>query len=81
MECQPPASAGVLNVDFPALMATVPSVALPSVKVTAPVAAEGVSVAVKVTDEPYIDGSEDALNLTVVLTVFTVCVSEFAAPL
>jgi hypothetical protein len=52
IECDPAASVEVLNVVFPPLSVPVPSVVLPSLNVTVPVAAEGVTVAVNVTDEP-----------------------------
>jgi hypothetical protein len=41
-----------MNVAFPALIEPVPIVVLPSLNVTVPVANEGVTVAVYVTDEP-----------------------------
>jgi hypothetical protein len=43
--------------------------------VTVPVAVVGVMVAVKDTDEPYADGFADEASVTVVLALFTVCVS------
>jgi hypothetical protein len=57
------------------LIAPVPSVVLPSVNVTVPVAVGGVTVAVKVTEELYVDGFADGVNVVVVLARFTVCVS------
>ena len=45
----------------------VPSVVLPSVNVTVPVAVAGVTVAVNVTGEPYEDGFADEVSVTVVL--------------
>lgn len=56
IECDPTASVEVVNVVFPLLSVPVPNVVLPSLNVTVPVAAEGVTVAVKVTDEPYVEG-------------------------
>jgi hypothetical protein len=44
---------------FPALRVLVPRVAVPSLKVTVPVAEEGVTVAVKVTDCPNVEGFRD----------------------
>jgi hypothetical protein len=73
IECEPAASVEMLNVAFPALSAPVPSAVLPSVNVTVPVAVVGVTVAVKVTDEPYADGFGDEASVTVVFTLFTVC--------
>ena len=60
---------------FPPLRLAVPNVVPPSVNVTAPVAAEGVTVAVKVTEVPYVEGLADEVNVTVELALFTVCVS------
>jgi hypothetical protein len=48
---------------------------LPSRNVTVPVAVEGVTVAVKVTEEPYDDGLADEVNVTLVLAWFIVWVS------
>jgi hypothetical protein len=64
----------MLNVAFPLLIAPVPSVVLPSLKVTVPVAAEGETVAVNVTDDPYVDGFADEASVSVVLALFTVWV-------
>ena len=52
----------------------VPSVVLPSVNVTVPVADVGVTVAVKVTEFPYVDGFADEASVTVVFVLFTVSV-------
>ena len=55
--------------------------------VTVPVAVEGETVAVNVTEDPYVDGFADETSVTVVLALFTVCVSvgdtlplSFASP-
>jgi len=61
-------------VALPLLIVPVPSVVLPSVNVTVPVAVVGVTVAVNVTDEPYADGFADEASATVVFVLFTVCV-------
>jgi hypothetical protein len=45
------------------------------VNVTVPVAVVGVTVAVKVTDEPYADGFADEASVSVVFVLFTVCAS------
>jgi hypothetical protein len=74
IEFDPTASVEMLEVAFPALIEPVPSVVLPSVNVTAPVAVVGVTVAVNVTDEPYVDGFADEASVTVVFVLFTVCV-------
>jgi len=42
----------------------VPSVVLPSLKVTVPVAADGVTVAVNFTELPYVDGFNEDATLT-----------------
>jgi hypothetical protein len=63
-ECDPAASVEVLNVVFPLLRVPVPSVALPSLNVTVPVAADGVTVAVNVTEFPYVDGFEEDVSVT-----------------
>jgi hypothetical protein len=74
IECDPAASVEIPNVAFPLLIVPVPSVVLPSLKVTVPVAAEGETVAVKVTEEPNVDGFADEASVTVVLALFTVWV-------
>ena len=56
IECDPTASVEVLNVVLPPLSVPVPRVVVPSLNVTVPVAAEGVTVAVNVTDEPKDEG-------------------------
>jgi hypothetical protein len=53
----------------------VPSVVLPSANVTFPVAVVGVTVAVKVTKDPYADGFADEVNVMLVLAGVTACVS------
>ena len=52
IECDPPASVEMLNVAFPLLIVPVPSVVLPSLNVTVPVAADGVTVPVNFTELP-----------------------------
>ena len=52
----------------------VPSVLLPSLKVTVPVAALGLTVAVKVTDCPKAAYGEEELKFTVVEILLTVWV-------
>jgi hypothetical protein len=53
----------------------VPRVVLPSRNVTVPVAVDGVTVAVKVTEEPYVDGFAEEARVTEEVAVLTVCVS------
>lgn len=59
----------MLYVALPLLSVPVPKVVAPSLKVTVPVAADGVTVAVNVTDEPYVDGFADE-DSTVEVFVF-----------
>lgn len=56
MECDPVDNIDVLYVALPPLSVPVPKVVVPSLNVTVPVAAEGVTVPVKVTNEPYVEG-------------------------
>ncbi|MGA8541852.1 MAG: hypothetical protein WB566_20275 [Terriglobales bacterium] len=82
MECDPPVSADVLYVAIPPLTVPVPRVVLPSVNVTVPVTVAGVTVAVNVTGEPYVDGFADDPRATLVPALLTVCVStDDALPL
>jgi hypothetical protein len=64
----------VLYVAVPLLRVPVPSVVLPSLKVTVPVAVDGVTVAVKVSDAPYVDGFADEVTAVVVFALLTVWV-------
>jgi len=75
IEFAPTASVEMLNVVFPALIAPVPRVVLPSVNVTVPVAVAGVIVAVNFTDEPYAEGFADEASVMVGLALFTIWVS------
>ena len=59
---------------MPLLIVLGPSVVLPSRNVTAPVAVDGVTFAVKVTEEPYVDGFKEEATVTVVFD-FTTCVN------
>ena len=63
-ECDPVASTEVVNVVFPLLRVPVPNVVLPSLNVTVPVAADGVTVAVNVTEFPYVDGFDEEVSVT-----------------
>jgi hypothetical protein len=56
-------------------MVPVPSAVLPSLNVTVPVAVAGVTVAVNVTDAPYVVGFVDEVSVTIVFALFTVCVN------
>jgi hypothetical protein len=73
-ECAPTLSEEVENVAVPLLIVAVPSVVLPSRKVTVPVAVAGVTVAVSVTDCPKVEGFAEEAS-AVVVTALTVCVS------
>ena len=64
IECEPVKSVEIANVAFPPLIVPVPSVVLPSLKVTVPVAAVGESVAVNVTELPYVDGFNEEVSVT-----------------
>ena len=64
----------VLKVAVPLLTLPVPSVVLPSLNVTVPVAVVDEIVAVNVTEEPTADGFEDDETVVVVLALLTVCV-------
>ena len=59
----------------PPLSVPVPSVVFPSLNVTVPVASEGESVAVNVTEEPYVDGFGDDVSVTAGVALLTVCVN------
>jgi hypothetical protein len=74
MECEATDSVEVLYVAFPPLRVPVPKVVLPSLKVTVPVAADGVTVAVNVTDVPKPEGFSDDVKVVVDVALFTVCV-------
>lgn len=75
MEWEPTERADVLYVAVPLLTLPVPSVVLPSLNVTVPVAVVDEIVAVKVTEEPKAEGFADDETVVVVLALFTVCVS------
>lgn len=59
----------------PALRLPEPSVVVPSLNVTVPVATDGVTVAVRVTDDPYPDGFAEDVSFVDVLALLTVCVN------
>ena len=70
----PPVSTVVVNVAEVPAMVPVPSVAAPSLNVTVPVA-PAVTVAVKVTEFPKVEGSSELVRLVALAARFTVCVS------
>ena len=76
MECEPIVSALVLYVATPELTVPVPKVLVPSLNVTVPVAAAAVpvgelvlTVAVKVTKSPFVEGFKEVVKLVVVVCV------------
>ena len=66
---------------FPPPRLAVPSIVLPSVNVTDPVAAEGATVAVNVTAVLNVEGLADEANVTVEFALLTVWVSAEDVPL
>ena len=68
----------VWKVAMPLTSVPVPSTVDPCLNVTVPVAAEGEIVAVKVTDEPNVDGFAEEASATVVFALLTVCVRSVA---
>ena len=66
IECAPIVSDEVEKVALPADSAPVPRIVAPSLKVTVPVAAEGETVAVNVTDVPRLGVDEDGDKVVVV---------------
>lgn len=62
MECDPPLKVEVLYVALELLRFAVPRVVLPFLKVTVPVAPV-VTVAVKVTELPYVDGFREEVRV------------------
>jgi hypothetical protein len=68
------ASDEVLYMAIPLLTLPLPSVVLPSLNVTVPVAVVDETVAVNVTEEPKADGFDDDKSVVVVLALLTVCV-------
>jgi hypothetical protein len=73
MECGPTASAAVLNVAVPPDRLPVPRTVAPSLNVTVPVAVDGVTVDVKVTEVPYVDGLRLDVTTVVVAAGSTSC--------
>jgi len=80
MEWAPPERLAVAKVATPTRKVPLPSVVLPSKKVTVPVAPDGETIAVKVADCPKVDGLRFELRPVVVLsggTRLTVAVAVF----
>ena len=66
----------LLKVAWPLLSGLVASVVVPSLNVTVPVGVPlPLTVAVKVTCWPNVDGFDDDVSVVVVLLLFTVCVT------
>jgi len=77
MEWNPCDSVEVVNFALPLLSVPVPRVVEPSLKVTVPmgVPPPDVTVAVKVTAAPSVDGFREEANAVELVACFTVCVS------
>ena len=76
IECEPVVSVDVDSVACPALSVPVPMVVVPSRNATVPVGVElPLTVAVKVTVWPAVDGFTDEITTVLVGTPFTVCVN------
>jgi hypothetical protein len=77
MECVPTDRVEVPNVALPLLSVPVPSVVEPFLKVTVPVGVPPleVTVAVKVTDWPEVDGFREEVTEVEEVACLTVCVS------
>jgi hypothetical protein len=75
MECEPAASDDAEIAAEPPLTGAVPSAVAPSRNWRVPVAADGETVAVKVTDWPYADGFGVAFSATLEETLETVWVT------
>ena len=73
IEWVPTARLELENVATPALRVPLPSAVAPSKNVTVPVAADGETVAVKVTICPEVDGLRLDVAVVVVPALFTVC--------
>ena len=80
MECVPTARVDVVNVALPLLSVPVPNTVVPSLKLTVPVGipeVAGLTVAVKVTVWPNIDGFAEGTTDVEVAALFTVNVAAF----
>ena len=76
MEWLPTERLELAKVATPPLSVPVPKVIAPSRNVTVPVAVEGDTVAVKVTDWPDVEGLRLEAALVVVFALFTVCTNN-----
>jgi hypothetical protein len=75
MECVPVARAVLVKLATPDESVPLPSVVAPSLKVTIPVGANPVTVAVNETEPLKLDGLALETSPIVLVTVFTVCAS------
>jgi hypothetical protein len=75
MECVPCVREVALKDADPLASVDVPKTVAPSRNWTVPVAVEGDTVAVNVTDAPTVDGFRLLMRVVVVTTLFTVCES------
>ena len=76
MECVPTAKVDVLNFATPPARVSVANVEVPSLNVTLPVGVpvnSGLTVAVKVTDSPCVDGFADDATVAVLVALLTTC--------
>lgn len=76
IECIPEARLDVAREALPLLRVALPNSVEPSKKRTVPVAAEGETVALNVTDCPTLDGLRLDVSDAVVFAAFTVCDSS-----
>jgi hypothetical protein len=72
MEWVPTVSLDVVKVTIPLTSVALPSDVAPSMHFTVPVAVDGVTVAVKVTDWPELDGFKLGLRSVAVFALLTV---------
>lgn len=72
MSCTPADNDGMVNVDVPEDIVPVPSSVTPSMNVTVPLAEDGDTVAVNVTDWSVVDGLLEDKSVVVVTFLFTI---------
>ena len=75
-EWEPTERVLLANVATPLESVPVPSVVAPSMKVTVPVAVEGATVAVNVTEAPKVEGFKEDVSVVLVV-LLTICVTVF----
>jgi hypothetical protein len=74
-EWLPTASVEIVRTAVPLLRVTVPRLVAPSLKVTEPVALDGVTVAVQVTVCRYVEGFGEQARVVDEVALFTTCVT------